>query len=136
MYIIRNVAASREEGCWHHNPNGFSPDSHTLGFEPWIAGMQLKLYEERIITDKEYEICKDHLAELVTHRVVKIEKLSDDTPVEEIRIIEKAPDKIFDLSDIPEIPKSREIEEVKEEVKEEPKSEVKTIQLPKKKGSR
>ena len=99
MYRITNIAASREEGCWHHNPNGFSPDSHTLQFEPWIAGMQLKLYESRVITDRDYLVCKEFIDDLYSHRIVKAESLEPDiSPIKIQPKIEVETTKTFDLS--------------------------------------
>jgi len=99
MYRITNIAASREEGCWHHNPLGFSPDSHTLQFEPWISGMQLKLYETRVISDKDYEACKDYLEELFNNRIVKSEALeSDYKPEIKVKPVVIETTQTFDLS--------------------------------------
>ena len=102
MYLITNIAASREEGCWYHLPSGFSPESHTFNCEPWIAGMQLKLYEGRQISDEIYDASKDYLDELRLRHIVRIERISIDKPQIEEKVAEavKEETKTFDLTDI------------------------------------
>jgi hypothetical protein len=106
MYKIINISASRDEGCWYHSPTGFSPYSHTLQIEPWIAGMQLKLYEVRELSLDQYEGIKDYLKELSLNRIVKVipPPVIEKIVLEKEEIKEPIPkklEKVFDLSDVP-----------------------------------
>lgn len=113
MYKITNIAASRE-GAWHHNIDGFSPESHTHQFEPWIGNFQIKLYETHTISEDNFHKCRALLEELVKHRIITIEHLKSDAPVVELPVIveEKPPSNEFQLEEEEVLP-------VKEEVKED-----------------
>lgn len=99
MYKVTNIAASRE-GAWHHNIDGFSPESHTHQFEPWIGGFQIKLNESYDITEEHFNRCRSLLEELVKHRILSISKTASETPVvEEVAPVEKEAPNKFDLSE-------------------------------------
>lgn len=121
MYRITNIAASRE-GAWHHNIDGFSPESHTHQFEPWIGNFQIKLYESHVISEEHFHRSRALLEELAKHRIISVEHVDSNKPVElpeliveEPALVEKAPLNKFEL----EVPVEEEVLPVKEEVKED-----------------
>lgn len=80
MYRITNIVLSRKSHALYHLPDGMSPASNPFGYEPWIAGMQLKLGEDRILTKDQYEASKVTLATLIGDGIVEIECLTQPEP--------------------------------------------------------
>jgi NACalpha-BTF3-like transcription factor len=73
MYKIKNIAASRSKGCLTHNPVTLDvPTFTSYGIEPYICGVQLKLYEEMNIPEDKYGLHKKYLDELVKARVIEV----------------------------------------------------------------
>lgn len=127
MYTVKNVAADRDLGCFHHHNDLFSPHSHTLMWEPYIDGFQLKFGDEVKITDSYYDFLKPMLDEYVQARILFINKIEEPKEkfVETIKNISKIDPELENTvveSSIEEIEK-QEVEESKlEEPKEDKKS--------------
>ncbi len=81
MYTITNIATNRTKGCLSHNHiTGESPDFF-MPIEPWVAGVQLKLFEKMNLTSEQFEIHKDYIKKLVEARVIEIEQPTNQKPV-------------------------------------------------------
>ena len=76
MYKVINIANNRDLGGAFFSSPSYHPRSHTLPFEPYIAGLQLKLDQEMTISDEYFATQKDYLLSLQDERIIKLVDLN------------------------------------------------------------
>ena len=86
MYKITNIACNEGTGFFSHHPVQGSPECTTLDIEPWISGMQLKLYESRMLTEEQYKNGKAHIDDLVRNRIIAVENIAAKGPLGKVNL--------------------------------------------------
>lgn len=77
MYLLSNIITTRGKGSLYNNPTGPSPCTSSYGFEPWVAGFQLKLDETRTLTNEQYETNKVLIHDLVENGIIELQYIKD-----------------------------------------------------------
>jgi len=89
MYLISNIINTRGKGSLYNNPNGTAPLTSIHGFEPWIAGFQLKLDETRTLTNEQYETNKALISDLTENGVVEVQYIKDDEQITKAPVVKE-----------------------------------------------